>query len=318
MEQNLVLGLVMQIMSNKAWFGSTGSRLVTGNTSYHEDLESLIASYHDAESCTLFGSGYLANIGILSAISTARDTIIYADDIHASMKDSLRLCKATVFPFRSLDLSHLDKRLQSHPGSYIVVQSISSTTGNIIDKEKLIQIARRYNAHIIVDEAHAVGIYGDRGQGIFRSDEVYARIITFSKALGVYGACVLGPKKVKDFIINFANSFIYSTALPSYNLAAIEVAYKLLPMQEENRLRLRKYSSLFTLSSSVSPIQSISIGSSEKALKARSLAEKLGYSITAFTPPTVKESQALLRVCMHSYNTRQEVQGLNHILQELL
>lgn len=297
-------------------FGSTGSRLLTGNTVYAQDLEEYIARFHGFETGLLFNCGYMANLGLLSAMMDDQDTVYFDASIHASSHDGIRLSRAKAFSFRHNDMVHLEKRLKNSTDSrnrYICVESIYSMDGSKAPLSAICQLAKKYEAKVIVDEAHAVGVCGLLGQGLvmdqLSNPEVFAKIVTFSKALGVHGAIVLGSRLLKDTLINFATPYIYTTALPFQALAAIKCAYELFPTLENERQRLEDLIKIFRehFQTSETPIQSIPVEGNEKA---RQIAQKLsfyGYDVRAILSPTVQRGHEILRINLHAFNTKEEL-----------
>lgn len=306
-------------------FGSTGSRLLTGNSSFAEDLEKQIAHFHGFKTGTLFNCGYMANVGILSAIGGKEVTLFFDAHIHASMHEGMRLSRARAFPFRHNDLEHLENRLRKQAlqgDRFICVESIYSMDGSCAPLKELCELAKKYDAHLIVDEAHAVGIYGPEGKGLVAehqlTEDVFAQISTFGKALGTFGAIVLGSNSLKEALINFAPSFIYTTALPLQNLAAIKSSYDLFPKKEKERQKVQELIALFREAfpnSSTTHIQSVPIPGNEAVKhRAQKLADK-GYDVRALLSPTVQKGKELLRICLHSFNTPTELKGLIQCLE---
>ncbi|MCH9627264.1 MAG: 8-amino-7-oxononanoate synthase 2 [Chlamydiales bacterium] len=267
--------------------GSTGSRLLTGNSLYCEQLEKRIAAYHNQERALLFSSGYTANLGLLSAIAGRDDYIVYDEKVHASIRDGITLSRARHFSFRHNDLNHLEiqiRRCRRPP--YVVVESIYSTDGS---RAPLQELAKLCAEHLIVDEAHATGVYGP---GLVTTP-VLARVHTFGKALGVQGACVTGSRRLIDYLITTSRPFIYSTALSMPQLVAIECAYDLLEKQKP-----------FPFSSPILAIPMHQIPSSEE------------FDIRLLRYPTVPRGEECVRICFHTFNTQNEVdrlyEWLNH------
>ncbi|MBL4654010.1 MAG: aminotransferase class I/II-fold pyridoxal phosphate-dependent enzyme, partial [Flavobacteriales bacterium] len=199
--------------------GSTGSRLLTGNSIEAEELEAFIAEYHNAEAGLLYNSGYDANIGLLSCVPQRGDTVIYDELSHASIIDGIRLSRAESFKFKHNNLEHLETRLKSAKGNvFVVVESVYSMDGDFSPLQELINLKQKFDFNLIVDEAHATGLFGKKGEGrcveLGIQNEVFARVHTYGKALGCHGAIVLGSETLRSYLINFSRSFIYTTALP--------------------------------------------------------------------------------------------------------
>jgi 8-amino-7-oxononanoate synthase len=311
--------------------GSTGSRLLSGNNEYFIDLEKFLAQLFKAESALVFNSGYNANLSILSSIPQKNDTIIYDELIHASLKDGARLSFAKRFSFSHNDLADLESKIQKGTGQiFVVIESVYSMDGDFAPLKEIIEICEKYNAALIVDEAHSTGVWGDKGNGLLcklgLEDRVFARIHTFGKAMGVHGACICGSKELIDFLVNFARPFIYTTALPLHALISIRQSFEYLAKNISLQESLRKNISLFkatlknqneSLIKSESPIQVIKIGGNEQTKKiAESIREK-GFDVRPILSPTVKEGEERLRVCLHTYNTEKEIQDLGTIINSL-
>lgn len=328
----MISGSVVKEMSNHLGclngFGSTGSRLLTGNSQYALDLEDRVAAFHGYEAGLLFNCGYMANAGLLSAIAAEQDIIFFDTHVHASTHDGIRLSKARGISFRHNDIEHLRRRLKNIIATgkrFICVESIYSTDGSETPLNNICELAKQYGAHLIVDEAHALGICGPEGRGLVAQyglmKDVFAQIITFGKALGVHGAMVLGSNTLKQVLVNFARTFIYTTALPLIFMTAINTSYNLFPLMENERLRVRRLIQRFQDSfpnASQTHIQTIKIkGNAAVNLEAEKLAY-LGYDVRALTSPTVRRGSEILRICLHAFNTEQEVQVLLKHIQRLI
>lgn len=303
--------------------GSGGSRLLSGNDKFTEETEQFIADFHKAQSGLIFNSGYDANVGLLSAISQRGDTIITDELIHASLIDGARLSHAERYKFKHNDLADLEQKLKSAKGiCYIVVESVYSMDGDIAPLEKISRLCQQFNANLIVDEAHATGIFGEKGKGLVvqlgLEKTVFARIITFGKAIGTHGAIILGSETLRNYLINFARSFIYTTAAPIHNIISINCAYQLLAkgdyhLQIQEKIAL--YNSLIEnialpIIKSESAIQTILISGNENARNAASQLQSKGFDVKAILSPTVAEGKERLRICLHTYNSDQEIEDL--------
>lgn len=306
--------------------GSTGSRLLTGNSYYAENLENQIATFHGFEAGLLFNCGYMANVGLLSTIADSKDCVFFDTKVHASTRDGISLSKAKAFPFRHNDTLHLENRLKNcttKGDRFICVESIYSTDGSIAPLLEICIIAKKYQAHVIVDEAHAVGAYGFQGKGLVAEknlcSHVFAQIITFGKALGTHGAIILGNFTLRESLINFATSYIYTTALPMHSLAAIKCSYDLFPKMENERSHLQKLIKLYRDSiptDSKTHIQSIPIKGNQAVKEfAKKMAES-GFDVRPFMSPTVKKGNEVLRICLHAFNTENELKALLKLLKD--
>jgi 8-amino-7-oxononanoate synthase len=294
--------------------GSTGSRLLTGNSRYAEALEQRIAHFHGYEAGTLFNSGYMANVGLLSSLSKEQ-VIFYDASVHASIRVGIRLRGAKAFPFRHNDLAHLEARLKALGPGWIVVESLYSTDGSFAPLPELSELAKRYNASLIVDEAHAVGVFGPEGRGLVAKHRlqgsIFAHVHTFGKALGVSGAIVLGNLALKEVLINFATSFVYTTALPTYVLAAIQCSYDFFPKLEKERAYIHKLIQMAPFSDSqIQPLNCPGNG------PVKSLGEKFrkrGFNVRPLMSPTVRRGEEKLRICLHAFNQEEELRNLLYV-----
>src|SRR6185312_6797547 len=232
--------------------GSGGSRLLAGNYPLVEETERQIAVFHAAPAALIYNSGYDANLGLLSSVPQRGDVILYDSLSHASIRDGMRLSPAQVYAFAHNDLTELKIRLEkfSKMGNvFVVTESVFSMDGDMAPLVEMADLCRQYDAQLIVDEAHATGVVGPNGEGLVQelglADECFARVHTFGKAVGCHGAAILGSTLLRDYLINFSRSFIYTTALPPASVRAIARAYALLPRLDEERERLRLLIDMF-------------------------------------------------------------------------
>ncbi|MBA2368613.1 MAG: pyridoxal phosphate-dependent aminotransferase family protein [Candidatus Protochlamydia sp.] len=308
----------MEISRHSHLLGSTGSRLLTGDTPYAEELENQIAAFHGYEAGLLFNCGYMANAGIFSAVSGSNDALFYDAHLHASAKEGIRLSLARSFPFRHNDPIHLESRLKNCCLSgkrFICIESVYSTDGSLAPLSLYYSLAKKFDAHLIVDEAHAVGTFGTHGQGLASPADTFAQITTFGKALGAFGAIVLGSSLLKEALINLAHSFIYTTALPFHSLAAIKCSYVLFPKLDVARFHIFNLAKNFF--GSKVPIQAFGISGSEAVKEASRKLNDKGFDVRPLTSPTVQKGRELLRVCLHNFNTENEVASLINALEKL-
>ena len=307
--------------------GSTGSRLLSGNLCYTETLEQQTANYHKAEAGLIYNSGYDANIGLFSSLPQRGDTIILDELVHASIIDGARLSYANRYTFRHNDLGSLEEKLSHAKGNcYVVIESVYSMDGDTPPIKEILAITQKYKAELIIDEAHAIGLY-DNGliNQLGLENKVFARIVTFGKALGCHGAIVLGSKALREYLINFSRSFIYTTAASFHQIVSIKMAYKMLPQAKDEIEKLHNNIRLFKrltvgvkgdLLPSDSSIQCLVVGSNEMA---RSIAIKLqnaGLDIRPILSPTVAKGSERLRICLHSFNSDNEITLLSEILHQ--
>ncbi len=299
--------------------GATGSRLLTGNSGYVEVLEARIAAFHGFEAGLIFNSGYMANVGLLSTITEDEDILLFDSHIHASTLEGIHLAKAKAYPFRHNDLNHLEKRLKQRTCQatiYVCIESIYSTDGSIAPLAEIFTLCEKYHAHLIVDEAHAVGLFGKEGRGLVfeagLSGQIFAQIVTFSKALGAFGAIVLGGHSLKEVLVNFSKPFIYTTALPFSVLAAIKCSYDLFPCLEKERTQLKALISCGMYS--YTHIQPFPVLHPQLARSVVEQMKKEGIDIRALFSPTVQRGKEIIRVTLHAFNSKHE---LAYLLQRL-
>src|SRR4051794_31357961 len=226
--------------------GAGASRLVSGSMTIHRRLEERLADFKGTESCVLFGSGYLANIGVLGAL-TGPKGVIFSDELnHASIVDGCRLSRAEVVVYRHRDVEHLDWCMRRHgePGTRLIVtDSVFSMDGDIAPLAHIVELAQIYGARLVVDEAHATGNVGPGGRGAVAAagleGEVDVIVGTLGKALGSYGAYVCASAETVDYLVNRARPFVFSTALPPTSVAAAGAALEILEAEPERVERLQ-------------------------------------------------------------------------------
>ena len=310
--------------------GATGSRLLSGNSSYALQVEEFLASIFKGESALVFNSGYVANLGVLSSIPQRGDTILYDELVHASIRDGMRLSLANRFSFKHNDVHDLEQKILKAKGKvFIVVESIYSMDGDQCPLHHMVEIAERHQAFIILDEAHSTGVIGERGHGLAvelgLDKKVSIRVYTFGKAMGIHGACVVGSSYLIQYLINFARPFIYTTALPPHGFASIYAAFNFLALNSdlqktlEEKIKLFKESSgnMINRKNSNSSIQtSVFPGNQEVRRVALTLQEE-GYDVRPILSPTVPAGSERLRICLHAYNTDQEIIQLSDWLVKL-
>ena len=311
--------------------GSTGSRLITGNSQIHINCEKQIADFHNGEKSLLFNSGYDANVGVLSSVLQRGDIVLYDELCHASIIDGIRLSFAAAFKFKHNDVSHLLELLEKNKTAeniYVVTESVFSMDGDCALLKKISSLCKTQNAYLIIDEAHAIGVYGEQGRGLCNElnieQDCFARIYTYGKAMGVHGAAVVGSSDLYDYLVNFARSLIYTTALPASSVASIIASYNLL--QNTNQTKTVKENiSLFnelTIKlqnkiNSTSAIHCFLIEGNENAINASKQLINKGFDVRAIKSPTVKAGAERLRICLHATNTQQEFQQLSEALYQI-
>ncbi|MEJ7557834.1 MAG: aminotransferase class I/II-fold pyridoxal phosphate-dependent enzyme [Pedobacter sp.] len=311
--------------------GSGGSRLLSGNTAYIEETEAFISDFHHAESGLIFNSGYDANVGLLSCLAQKGDTFICDELIHASLIDGARLTHANRYTFRHNDIVQLEEKLKVAKGIvYVVVESVYSMDGDMAALLLISELCETYHANLIVDEAHATGVFGQNGKGLVQAlhleQKVFARVVTFGKALGCHGAIVLGSHNLKQYLINFARPFIYTTAAPIHTLFYVKSAYKMLIATDytpQIKQKIAHYAELLIAYkmehavASPSAIQTLIVPGNANAKDAAAKLQTAGFDVRAILSPTVPLGKERIRICLHLYNTDQEIEKLVLHLKEL-
>lgn len=313
--------------------GATGSRLLSGNSALCMELEEFLARFHGAEAALVLNSGYDANIGLFSAVPQRGDLIFYDEYIHASIRDGILMGNAKSFKYRHNDLEDLKKSVlrngQGKDGGeiYVVTESVFSMDGDSPDLRALVQFCKEQLCRLIVDEAHAVGVFGGgllQQMGLHR--EVFARTVTFGKALGCHGATVLGSTALKQYLINFCRSFIYTTAMPPHSLATVLLAYKELS-KGIGKERLHENIGVFKeevarlgldFIGSDSAIHCCVVPGNFRVIKIALELQKEGFGVRGILYPTVPKDRERLRFCLHSHNSREEIVSILGLLAKLM
>ncbi len=306
--------------------GATGSRLISGNHQFYEITETHIAQFHQVESALVFNSGYDANVGFFSSVPQKEDLIVYDELCHASIRDGIQLSKAKSYKFKHNDYDDLErlilKFLENKTNIYIVTESVFSMDGDSPDLEKIANLSEKHNCYLVIDEAHSIGVFGENGEGLIQNlgiqDKVFARIVTFGKGLGCHGAVILGSNELREYLINFARSFIYTTGLSPHSITTIYIAYQHLEKQNKEIKKLKENIILFNQQKqllglkpifvrSKSAIQCAIIPRNETVKNIANKLQEKGFEVKAILSPTVPEGQERLRFCIHSYNSEKEI-----------
>ncbi|HXB09864.1 MAG TPA: 8-amino-7-oxononanoate synthase, partial [Puia sp.] len=310
--------------------GSGGSRLLAGNYALIEEVERQLAAFHAAPAGLVYNSGYDANLGLLSCVPQRGDMVLYDALSHASIRDGMRLSFAQAYSFAHNDCEDLEKRLAARSAAgdcFVVTESVFSMDGDMAPLKEMAALCRRFGAQLIVDEAHATGIVGESGEGLVQvlglAEDCFARVHTFGKAVGCHGAVVLGSGTLRDYLINFSRSFIYTTALPPAGAGAIAAAYTLLPGLNAERAQLRQLIDQWRTADigyarvdSRTAIQVVIVPGNDAV---RAVAERLqaaGLDVRPILYPTVPKGSERLRIVLHSFNTAEEVALLAGLLQK--
>ena len=307
----------------KEGFGAGASRLVCGNMSAHQRLEEGIANFKGAQRCLVFSTGYMANVGIISSIF-GRDDIIFSDRLnHASIIDGIRLSRARCRRYAHRDMNALEAMLKSS-GSFrkrgIITESVFSMDGDIAPLDEIVALARKYDCLLMIDEAHALGVMGENGEGLAAHFKVESGIDiqmgTLSKAAGSFGAYCCGSNELISFLINKARSFIYTTGMPPSVAAASLCAIEIIAKDSDRRDQLWKNTRYmhqglkrmgFDTMGSQTPIIPILLKDSNTAVEFSRRLFQEGIFITAIRPPTVPRGAARLRLTVMATHTKADL-----------
>lgn len=324
--------------------GAEGSRLLSGNHKLYELTERFIAKTHQVEAALIFNSGYDANVGFFGSVPQRGDVILYDEFIHASIRDGIQMSHAKAYKFKHNDLNDLESKLSLRAQSrslekandsqiYVVTESVFSMDGDSPDLLKLVELCEQFSAQIFIDEAHAIGVFGtgiidDLGLG-----HRVTRLVTFGKAMGCHGAGILGSENLKSYLVNFARSLIYTTALPPHSVATILAAYEHLSCDTtksnsafkklrgniqffQKELTEQHLQEFFIKSDSA--IQCAILPGNARVKHISTTLLEAGFDVKAILSPTVPAGQERLRICLHSYNSQNEIKTLLALLAKSL
>jgi 8-amino-7-oxononanoate synthase len=317
------LAIAAQVSMTRSGFGSGASRLVCGNMTEHVRLEKEIAQHKKTEAALVFSSGYMANVGVITALCS-REDIIFSDRLnHASILDGSVMSRAELQRYPHNDMAALEDMLARAPGSrrkLIVTDTVFSMDGDVAPLKELVRLAKTHGAWLMVDEAHAYGVFGPTGAGLVEAEglgnDVLIQMGTLSKAAGSFGAYVAGSQELIDYLINSARSFIYSTAMPPAVAAASRVAVKIIHDEPGRRERLHRNADRlrgelqklgFDTLKSASPIIPVVVGGSDRAVELSKQLLERGVFVSAIRPPTVPKGAARLRVTVTAAHTQEDI-----------
>ena len=315
--------------------GATGSRLLTGNNSLYDHLEKKIAQTHGVQNALVFNSGYTANLGFFSTVPQRNDYIVYDQYAHASIRDGIKLSNAKSFSFKHNSIEALTQKLQhirtntEDSEIYVITESVFSMDGDTPDLIRMIEVCEQYNSYLIVDEAHAIGVFGlGLTSKLNLQKRVWAQIVTFGKAIGCHGAAVLCNDETKTFLVNFSRPFIYTTGLTPHSLMTIQVVYEKLFQEQvfakeqeqlkdniiyfRNSIRNLQLEDWFITSNSA--IQSCIISGNTQVKQIANELQIKGFDVRPILSPTVPIGEERLRFCIHSYNTKKQIDEVLSIL----
>jgi 8-amino-7-oxononanoate synthase len=322
---------VLESVRDAARVGGTGSRLLSGHAAVWDELEEEFAEFAGTDSALYFGSGYAANIGLLTSL-VGRDDVVFSDELnHASLIDGIRLSGArkVIYPHR--DLNALERGLREHDGvrgrKFVVTETVFSMDGDVVPLPALAALCKRFGAAVIVDEAHATAVHGPSGRGmsveaaVARDCGVIAAVHTCGKALASVGAFVCGSAVLREHLINHARTFIFSTAMPPYMAGQIRVALQLAQGMDEQRSALlsgarRLAAGLrgqgYDTAGSSTQIVPVVVGENEEALALAEYLQQRGFAVRAIRPPTVKAGRARLRFSITAAIAPSELERLEN------
>ena len=324
--------------------GAAGSRLLSGNHKLYELTERFIAKTHKVAAALIFNSGYDANVGFFGSVPQRGDVILYDEFIHASIRDGIQMSHAKAYKFKHNDLEDLERLLAKQDemlkhvqhdayAIYVVTESVFSMDGDSPDLLKLVELCEQFSAQIFIDEAHAIGVFGtgiidDLGLG-----NRVSRLVTFGKAMGCHGAAILGSETLKSYLVNFARSLIYTTALPPHSVATILASYQhavsdsKLPNSALKKLReniqffqaeIKKQQLQEFFIKSDSAIHCAILPGNARVKQISTEFLEAGFDVKAILSPTVPTGQERLRICLHSYNSQNEIKTLLSLLAKFL
>ena len=316
--------------SNEFIFSSTSSRLLTGTSSSYKKLEANLAKLFKKEACLLFNTGYQCNLGVVSSLVN-RDDVIFSDKLnHASIIDGMKLSGTDFYRYRHFDYENLEELLIKHRNNYkkaiIISESVFSMDGDIADIKKLVELKKKYNCLLMIDEAHAFGIFGDNLAGISDQenllDEVDIITATLGKSLAGMGAFCISNQTIINYLINKANSFIFSTALPSINIMwsnfLIEEHFELLKEKAEKLKALINEAHKLLNDKGTTQIVPIIIGANDKTIKIAEQLQSKGFYILPVRPPTVPVNTSRLRLSLTADITINEFKTVIDTVKEAI
>ncbi|HZQ72945.1 MAG TPA: 8-amino-7-oxononanoate synthase [Burkholderiales bacterium] len=306
--------------------GSGASHLVTGHTAAHDELERSLAAFVGLERALFFGSGYLANLGVLGALA-GRDDVVVSDALnHASLIDGIRLTRARVSRVPHCDAAAVERALAEAGAAharFVVTEGVFSMDGDMPDLPRLLELCERHDAWLVVDDAHGFGVLGPRGAGVLEhfglSSPRLVYIGTLGKAAGVHGAFVAGAAALVELVLQRARSYIYTTASPAFLAAALQKSLAIIREEGWRRQKLVRLTKALQaglarlpaqVGRSSSAIQPVLLGSNERALRASEMLRERGVVVTAIRPPTVPEGTARLRISLSAAHEEEDVRQL--------
>jgi 8-amino-7-oxononanoate synthase len=310
--------------------GATASRLICGNYDFYEQVENKLAKLKQVEAALVMSSGFQANISVIPALADGK-SLIFSDQLnHNSLIMGCRLARCKVKVYRHNDLIHLEQMIFENANKgfsriFIVTESVFSMDGDMADMEALVTLSKKFNAVLIVDEAHATGVFGHHGMGLTCGHDIDLVIGTFGKAGGSFGAYLACSKKLRDYMINCCSGLIYTTALPPSVLGAIDAALDLIPSMGAERksllanaqyLRQALHNMGWQTGQSSTQIIPVMVGKETEALALSRWLEDNGVLVSAIRPPTVPEGASRIRISLSALHSRQHIDRLIDVLSQ--
>ncbi|MBQ9245665.1 pyridoxal phosphate-dependent aminotransferase family protein [bacterium] len=330
-ERNLINEFIQKYKDcNEFIFSSTSSRLLTGTSKIYNRLEKNLAKLFSKEACLLFNTGYQCNLGVVSALVN-RDDVIFSDKLnHASIIDGMRLSGTPFYRYRHFDYENLEELLKKHRNNHkkaiIISESVFSMDGDVADIKKLIELKKKYDCYLMIDEAHAFGIYGKNLAGIADRDNLLNEIdiitATLGKSFASMGAFCVSSKTIIDYLINKANSFIFSTAIPSVNIMwtnfLIEEHFDIVKNKADKLNKLIKDAHNYILDGGTTQIVPVIIGENNKTVKIAEQLQSKGFYILPVRPPTVPVNTSRLRLSLTADITIEEFKTVINTVKEAM
>ena len=327
-----ILRAVHAAVDHNGW-GSGASPLISGHTEHHAALADALARFEQTEAAMLFTSGFSANAGIIPAVVERGDAIFADQKNHASLIDGCRLSGATISIYRHGDVAHLETLLQqskSQGKKLVVTDSLFSMDGDFAPLNEIAALRERYGCMLLIDEAHATGVFGDHGRGVAEQmgvdSAVDIKIGTLSKALAGSGGFVCGQQKLIDWLTHRARSYVFSTSPPVAVVAAAATALEIVKQEPERRTVLLKRGDAlratlrnmgFNTGNSESHIVPIFIGSTDRAMDLSRQLLEAGFFVPAIRPPSVPDGECLLRVSLSCGHAPETIKALTETLSQL-
>lgn len=313
--------------------GSGGSRLLSGNYSQIEELESELANHGNTETALVFGSGYAANLGLFSCVCKRGDVVLFDQLVHASIRDGIRMSNASGYSFAHNDYDALEALLKKYQGQniFVAIESVYSMDGDNPDASVIKELKGKYDFNLVIDEAHSFGLMGQDGAGWVDHFEmngmVFAKIITFGKAMGCDGAAILGSANLRYYLINFSRPFIYTTAPSPHKVALMQKQFNIICSIKDRNSQAIQLKEQFVASMNgfgkmitgdCGNIAGLIIGGNDRTRAVSAFLQEKKLVVKPILSPTVPEGSERLRVCFHEYNTQNELELLIKNLKQAL